>query len=214
MEWEPIQGREAFLGRPEGGSKPSIEGRDTLAWAMAELVPKAKPPKKRRWWWPKWMTWKRAVALVVLDIILGNIAWHYLFASHPGDVAKALQSTMSDVSHNHWDDVYNSLCRSDRAQIRESELAGAGRAAMASIGFLDHATVTSVTPITQSLGPIDVASAAQVSGEFVPVVGQPSAYKVVLVHEIPGGWHVCLSAGGFSSEALGYDVPIGQSLTQ
>ena len=149
MEWEPIQGREAFLGRPEGGSKPSIEGRDTLAWAMAELVPKAKPPKKRRWWWPKWMTWKRAVALVVLDIILGNIAWHYLFASHPGDVAKALQSTMSDVSHNHWDDVYNSLCRSDRAQISESELAGAGRAAMASIGFLDHATVTSVTPITR-----------------------------------------------------------------
>ena len=50
--------------------------------------------------------------------------------------------------------------------------------------------------------------AAQVSGQLVPVIGQPSDYTVTVVHEV-GGWRMCLSAGGYSSSAMGVDVPLG-----
>jgi hypothetical protein len=47
-----------------------------------------------------------------------------------------------------------------------------------------------------------------VAGQLVPVVGAPSAFTVVVVHEL-GGWRMCLSAGGYSSTAMGVDVPVG-----
>jgi hypothetical protein len=53
--------------------------------------------------------------------------------------------------------------------------------------------------------------AAQVTGELIPVTGAPSPYTVVAVHEIPGGWRVCMSAGGFSM--LGYTQPLGSGFT-
>lgn len=214
-DWGQSSRPDRFAGVPsyDETRRPSIEGRDALQLAMADLVPKQRPPKKRHWWWPRWMTWKRAIALVVLDIILGNVAWHYLTRTSPGAVRKALETTMNDAAHNDWSGVYDSLCRNDKAQISESELASAGRGALAQIGFLRKATVESVTAVHQSLGPISVPAAAQVSGQWIPVIGEPSSYTVVLVHEVPGGWHVCLSAGGFSSSALGYSEPIGQGFT-
>jgi hypothetical protein len=208
-DWEPIQRRDPFAAASTGGRKPSIEGRDTLAWAMAELVPKPKPVKKRPFHWPKWLTWKRTVALVVVDLILASIGWHYLFTANPGAAKGAFFKTISAVEHRDWSAVYDSLCRSDRAQINESDLALEGNLALEQLGpaGLDHATVTSVTPVSQSLGPLVEPQAAQLAGELYPVVGQPSPYKIVVVHEIPDGWRVCMSAGGFSM--LGYTAPLG-----
>lgn len=213
--YEPIQRRDPFAGINDGGRKPSIEGRDTLAWAMAELVPQKKAPKHNPWW-KRWLKWwfkrpKRLALFLVADLVLGSIGWHYLFGPNPGAVAKAMESIGSAASHNDWSKVYSDLCANDRAQISESDLEGSGRAAMASIGFLDHVTVTSVRTVHQSLGPISLP-AAQVSGMLVPVVGTPSAYTMTLVHEL-SGWHVCFSAGGYSSTALNVSAPLGSGFT-
>jgi hypothetical protein len=212
VEWEPVQGRDAFLGAPPAGtgSKPSIEGRDTLAWAMAELVPKQKPPKKRHWWWPKWMTWKRAVALVIVDLILGHLLWGYVFKANPGAAQRAVNSTISDVAHHNWQGAYDSLCRDDQAQIDESDMAAAGSAALEQFGLgIARWTITSARTVHQSLGPVKLP-AVQVGGQLYPVTGEPSAYTVVVVHEL-NGWHVCMSAGGFSM--LGYTEPLGEGFT-
>jgi hypothetical protein len=212
-EWQPVERPDRIAGVPSYSevSRPSIEGRDALAYAMSELVPRKKAVKKR-WWnhWPKWLTWKRTVALVAVDLIAAHYAWHYLFTGNPGAARGALLTTMNDAAHHDWNAVYDSLCRSDRAQINEADLANAGNAALAQLGLgLDHATVTSVRPVKHSLGPLTEPQAEQLAGQLYPVVGQPSPYTVVVVHEIPGGWKVCMSAGGFSM--LGYTEPLGSS---
>ncbi|HEX3898278.1 MAG TPA: hypothetical protein VHW74_03850 [Mycobacteriales bacterium] len=213
--FDPIQGRDPFAGINTGGHKPSIEGRDTLAWAMAELVPKHKPPKKQKWW-QKYLKWwlerpKFLVLFLVADIVLGNIGWHYLFTSNPGAARGALDKTLSDVSHRNWAGVYDSLCRDDRAQIDESDMAAAGNVALEQLGLgLDRWTESSVATVHQSIGPVNLP-AVQVSGQLYPVTGAPSPYTVVVVHEVPGGWHVCMSAGGFSM--LGYTQPLGSGIT-
>ncbi|HVT65758.1 MAG TPA: hypothetical protein VHD81_11435 [Mycobacteriales bacterium] len=194
----------------EYSSRPSIEGRDALRYAMSELDTKKKEPKRRRFHWPKWLTWKRTVALVIVDLILAHFAWNWLMTVNQDAVTKAIQHTMTDASHHDWSGVYDSLCKADRAQVDEADLATAGDAAMAQLGLgLDHATVTSINKVDQSIGPIGTAEAAQVHGELVPVSGDAQPYSVVLVHEIPGGWKVCMSAGGFSM--LGYTEPLGSS---
>jgi hypothetical protein len=196
-------------------TRPSIEGRDALRYAMAELA--TTTPRKKQWyqrqWRPKWLTWKRAVALVIVDLVAAHFAWGWLMSVNQDAVTKALQKTMHSVAHKDWPGVYDSLCKSDRAQISEGDLAAAGPAAVASLGplGLDHATVDSITKVTQSVGPINTPNAAQVHGKLYPVVGQPSDYSVVLVHEIPGGWKVCMSAGGFNM--LGYTEPLGSGFT-
>jgi hypothetical protein len=208
--WEPIQRRDPFAGLNDGGTKPSIEGRDTLAWAMAELVPKKKEPKKRRFRWPKWLTWKRTVALLIVDLILGHFLWGYIFRSNPGAAKQAVNTTLSDVAHHDWNGVYDSLCQDDRAQIVEGDLATAGDGALLQLGGgLARWTETSVATVHQSLGPINLP-ASQITGDLYPVVGQPSSYTVVVVHEL-NGWHVCMSAGGFSM--LGYTQPLGSGFT-
>jgi hypothetical protein len=213
--WEPIQRRDPFEGLNTGGQQPSIQGRDTLAWAMAELVPKKKPQKPQKWW-QKYLKWwlkrpKVLVVFLVADLVLGSIGWHYLFASSPGAAKGALNTTLSDLSHHNWRGVYNSLCRDDRAQIDESDLAVEGDAALLQLGLgLASWTETSVTTVHQSLGPVNLP-AAQVAGQLIPVTGTPSPYTVVVVHEVPGGWHVCMSAGGFSM--LGYTQPLGTGIT-
>jgi len=177
---------------------------------MSELVPKKQERKRRRFHWPRWLTWKRTVALVIVDLIAAHYLWGYLMTVNQDGATKALLHTMNAASHHDWSAVYDSLCKSDRAQIDESDLATAGDAAMAQLGLgLDHATVTSVTPVQQSIGPINTPDAAQLAGDLVPVSGPPSPYKVVVVHEIPGGWKVCMSAGGF--EMLGYTEPLGEA---
>jgi hypothetical protein len=214
VDESPIERRDPFVGVPsyEDVKRPSIEGRDSLAYAMSQLKPYQKPVKKRRFHWPKWLTWKRTVALVIVDLIAAHYAWHYVFQANPGAAKGALLRTMSDASHHDWSGVYDSLCRSDRAQINESDLAAAGDAALAQLGLgLDHATVTSVTPVKQSLGPLVEPQAALVAGELYPVTGTPSPYTVVVVHEIPDGWKVCMSAGHFSM--MGYTNPIGSGFT-
>ncbi len=219
-DWGQTARRDPSLGVPppsyaEYSGRPSIEGRDALRYAMSELEPKHKPDKKRRLHWPKWLTWKRTVALIIVDLIAAHFAWGWLMSFNQDAVTKALQKTMHAVAHKDWVGVYDSLCRADKAQISESDLAAAGPAAVASLGplGLDHASVTSITRIKQSLGPVDTPDAAQVHGQLFPVVGEPSDYSVVLVHEVPGGWKVCMSAGGF--DMLGYTQPLGSaSFTQ
>jgi hypothetical protein len=214
-DWGQSARRDPSLGVPPPSytdytGRPSIEGRDALQFAISELVPTKKDGKKRRFRWPKWLTWKRTVALVIVDLIAAHYLWGYLMTVSQDGATKALLKTMNAASHHDWSGVYDSLCRSDRAQINESDLELAGDAAMAQLGLgLDHATVTSVTPVKQSIGPIDTPDAAQVAGQLVPVSGPPSDYKVVVVHEIPGGWKVCMSAGGFSM--LGYTEPLGSA---
>ncbi|HWC35865.1 MAG TPA: hypothetical protein VG650_13695 [Mycobacteriales bacterium] len=212
-DWSPIERRDPFSGVPSYGdvSRPSIAGRDALAYAMADLVPKKKDVKKR-WWqrWPKWLTWKRLVALLVLDLVLGHYAWNYIFAASPGAARGAVDRTLTDLSHHDWNGVYNSLCRDDRAQIDESDLAAAGTAALAQFGLgLARWTESSTRTVHQSLGPVNLP-AVQVSGQVFPVTGGPSSYTVVAVHEL-SGWHVCMSAGGFSM--FGYTEPLGSGFT-
>jgi hypothetical protein len=193
-------------------SGPSPQGIAELKLAGEALRPYEPPKRKRRW--PRWLTAKRLAMLLVADLILGSIGWHYLtnwLGPQPGAVAKAMEQTASDAAHNNWSAVYNNLCSNDRAQTSEADLATAGKAELLTIGELDHVTVTSVATVTQSLGPINLP-AAQVTGQLVPVFGQPSAYTMVLVHEL-SGWHVCLSAGGYSSTALHVSAPIGTGFT-
>jgi hypothetical protein len=213
--WEPIQRRDPFAGLNTGGQQPSIQGRDTLGWAMAELVPKKTPPKPQKWW-QKYLKWwlkrpKVLVLFLIADLVLGSIGWHYLFASSPGAAKGAVNATLSDLSHRNWTGVYGSLCRDDRAQIDESDLAVEGDAALQQLGLgLASWTETSVTTVHQSLGPVNLP-AVQVTGQLIPVTGAPSPFTVVVVHEVPGGWHVCMSAGGFSM--LGYTQPLGSGFT-
>lgn len=189
-------------------ARPSIEGRDALRYALSEVTPYRKPVKKSRFHWPKWLTWKRTVALVIVDLILAHFAWDYVFKANPGAARGALLTAMSDASHHNWSGVYDSLCRSDRAQVSEPDLASAGDAAMMQLGLgLDHASISSVTPVTESLGPLVEPQAALITGELIPVTGAPSPYTIVVVHEIPGGWKLCMSAGHFSM--MGYTNPIG-----
>ncbi len=192
-------------------ARPSIEGRDALRFALSEVKPYQPPVKKRRWYWPRWMTWKRAVALLLVDLILGNVLWHHLFAANPGAAKGAVNTTLTAVQHHDWPAVYSSLCQQDRANIDEADLASAGDAALAQfgIGGLARWTETSTQTFHQSLGPINLPE-VQVQGELFPAAGQSSPYKVVAVHELTG-WHVCMSAGGF--EMLGYSQPLGGGFT-
>lgn len=213
---EFIQRRDPFAGLNDGGTKPSIEGRDTLAWAMAELVPKPKEPKRKHWW-QRYLSWwlkrpKRLALFLVADLILAHFAWGYLTTAHPGAAKGAVNTTLSDVSHRNWTGVYSSLCQDDRDQIDEADLAAAGDAALQQFGLgLARWTETSAVTVHESLGPVNLP-AVQVSGELYPVTGTPSPYTVVAIHELTGGWRVCMTAGGF--KMLGYTQPLGSGLTQ
>lgn len=184
---------------------PSLEGVDQIRQAAAFLTPYQPPVRKRRW--PSWLTARRLVVLVIASLILGSIGWHYLTKPHPKAAAAAVIDTASAAAHNNWTSVYDHLCSSDQSQISEADLASAAHGALLSIGELDHVTVTSVKSVTLPVGVVHWP-ASQVSGELVPVVGQPSSYTVTVVRQV-GGWRVCLSAGGYSSSAIGVDVPLG-----
>lgn len=169
------------------------------ARSLARTAPPA-PPRRR------WVTKRRVALVLAVDLVLGSIAWHYLTESHPSAVAAAVQRISKDAAHNDWNAVYSQLCSSDRDQMSERELATAGQAALLQLGGLSHVTVTRVTPARVSVGPLPVP-AAQAAGELVPELGPQSAYTVTLVESV-GGWHVCLSVGGYSSAALGIAVPL------
>jgi hypothetical protein len=145
--------------------------------------------------------------MLVVDLVVGSILWHYLTEAHPSAVAAAVDSTAKDAAHNDWAGVYSHLCSTDRAQMSESSLAQQGEGALLAIGGLNHVTVTNVTSTHVSLGPLHVP-AATAAGELVPEIGTPSSYTVTVVREL-GGWKMCLSAGGYSSTALGVKVPFG-----
>lgn len=193
-------------------SGPSQQGIAELKLAAAALRP-YEPPKRKRWW-PRWLTAKRLAIFLAADLILGSIAWHAIdnwLGPHAGRVTAAMEKVAAAASHNDWAAVYGDLCQSDQAQMDEATLASAGRAELIALGELDHVTVTSVTTVHQSIGPIALP-AAQVSGQLVPVIGKPSTYTMVLVHEL-SGWHVCLSAGGYSSSALQVSAPLGSGFS-
>ena len=140
---------------------PSIEGKAQLQFAAAALKPYQPPQRRRRW--PRWLTAKRLALILVADLILGSVGWHYLTKPHSGAVTAALQRAARDASHNNWTAVYGELCANDRAQLTESDLAGAGRVALLQLGGLRGVTVTSVHNASQSLGPLNLPNAAQVS---------------------------------------------------
>jgi len=145
--------------------------------------------------------------MLTVDLVVGSLAWHYLTESHPSAVASAVEGTANDAAHGDWNAVYQRLCSSDRAQMSEATLADEGQAALLQLGGLNHVTVTQVSDTHVSLGPIHVP-AATATGQLVPRFGAASAYTVTVVREV-GGWKVCLSAGGYSSAALGVNVPLG-----
>lgn len=182
---------------------PSPEGVTQLRQAATALHRRTDPAPKRR----RWLTKRRVAIMLVVDLLVGSLAWHYLTESHPSAVAAAVQATAHDAASNDWNAVYASLCSSDRAQIAESSIAQAGQAALLQLGGLHSVSVTQVTDTHVPLGPIHVP-AAEVSGQLIPRLGTPSAYSVTVVREV-SGWHVCLSAGGYSSTALGVNVPLG-----
>jgi hypothetical protein len=187
---------------------PSLEGVDRIRQAAAYLRPyQPPPPRKQRW--PKWLTFKRTIALAVAVLILASVGWHYLTASNPKAATGAVVATADAASHNDWPSVYGHLCSSGQRQISETQLHDAGRAALLSIGELDHVTVTSVRPVHLTVGVLHWP-AEQVSGELVPVIGRPSAYSVTVIQE-RGAWRPCLSAGGYSSSAMGVNVPLSST---
>jgi hypothetical protein len=179
-----------------------------LREAAAALIRTPKVPKQRAWWW-RWMTPKRVALALVVDLVLGSVAWHYLTESHPTAIATAVERTANDAAHNNWTGVYESLCSSDRQQITEANLEDAGQEAMLQLGELNHITVATVTPLSIPVGPLHWP-AAQVSGQLVPVIGAPSAYTVTVVRAL-AGWQICFSAGGYSSAALGVSAPLGSA---
>jgi hypothetical protein len=181
----------------------SSERATTLGQAARALTPATQPAPKRR----KWITKRRIALMLTVDLIVGSVAWHYLTESHPSAVAAAVEGTATDAGHNDWTAVYSRLCSTDQAQLSESDLAGAGQAALLQLGGLNHVSVTTVTDTHVSLGPIHVP-AATASGQLYPEIGAPSAYTVTVVREL-SGWKVCLSAGGYSSAALDVNVPLG-----
>ncbi len=192
-------------------SRPSPDGIAQLQFAAAALKPYEPPRRKRRW--PRWLTAKRLALILVADLVIATIGWHYLTRPHAGAVASALEQTASDAGHGRWQNVYNDLCRDDRAQFSETDLATAGRAALLQLGGgLRGVTVRSVRNVSQALGPLDIPNAAQASGLLEPLIGAPSPYTVTLVREL-GGWHVCLSAGGYSAQAMGVSQPLGGNFT-
>lgn len=182
-----------------------MEGVDQIRQAAAFLKPYQPPVRNRRW--PRWLTAKRLAIIVVADLILASVGWHYLTASHPKAAAGAVITVANDAAHNNWTGVYDNLCSSDRSQINEAALRNAARGAMVTIGEIDHVTVTSVRPVTLPVGFVHWP-ASQVSGQIVPVIGRPSAYTVTVIRET-GGWRLCLSAGGYSSSAMSVNVPLG-----
>jgi hypothetical protein len=171
--------------------------------AANALVRPSRPAPKRR----RWFTKRRIAIMLVVDLVVGSVAWHYLTEAHPSAVAAAIEATAHDAAHGDWNAAYGRLCSSDRAQTSEASFAQAGQAALLQLGGLNHVTVTSVTSTNVALGPIHVP-AATASGQLVPELGTPSAYTVTVVREL-GGWKVCLSAGGYSSAALDVNVPLG-----
>jgi hypothetical protein len=185
-------------------SGPSPTGVEELRRAAAALGHQPREPRRRRW--PKALTAKRIALLLVADLTLGTLAFHYLTRSHPAAEAAAVIAAADAAAHNDWNGVYDDLCSSDRTQLSEGELQTAGRGALLSIGGLDHVTVTSVHSVALPVGPIHWP-AAQVSGQLIPVVGAPSTYTVTVIREI-GGWRMCLSAGGYRSSAMNVDVPL------
>jgi len=184
---------------------PSPEGILELQRAAAGLRPHTPPVRRHRW--PRWLTKRRLAAILVVDLVVGSVAWHYLTEPHPTAVARAVESVGRDAAHNNWSAVYAALCSSDRAQFAPSDISTAGEGAMLQLGGLNHLTVTRVVSTHVSLGPIPLP-AAEVYGQLVPRIGAASAYSVAVVEEA-SGWHVCLSAGGYSSAALGINVPLG-----
>jgi hypothetical protein len=184
---------------------PSLDGVDQIRQAAAFLTPYQPPVRNRRW--PRWLTAKRLVLLVIATVIVTSIGWHYLTAPNPKAATAAVINTANAAAHNNWTGVYDQLCSSDRSQISEPDLSNAGRGALLSIGDLDHVTVTSVTPVTLPVGFVHWP-AEQVSGQLVPVIGQPSSYAVTVIRE-RGDWRMCLSAGGYSSSAMQVNVPLG-----
>ncbi|MBV9872946.1 MAG: hypothetical protein JO214_20215 [Frankiaceae bacterium] len=185
---------------------PSIEGVDRIRQAAAYLKP-YEPPKRRRSWWPKQLTVKRTALLAVTLLIGGNVGWHYLTKDDPKAARGAVINTANAASHNDWSAVYERLCTSDQRQFTETELHDAGRVALLSIGELDHVTVSAVKPVKLTVG-VMRWPAEQVSGQLVPVIGQPSDYTVTVIQE-RGTWKMCLSAGGYSSTAMHVNVPLG-----
>jgi hypothetical protein len=179
-------------------------GRTTdLHQAARDLAhPPSTAPKRRRWF-----TKRRVAVVLAVDLVVGSVAWHYLTESPPSAVAAAVEATASDAAHNDWSGVYRRLCSSDRDQISQSALTQAGQLALFQLGGLNHVTVTKVTTAHVALGPIQLP-AATAAGQLVPRLGAPSPYTVTVVREL-GGWKVCLSAGGYSSAALGVSVPLG-----
>jgi hypothetical protein len=181
----------------------SSPSESTLRQAAQNLArPVSAPPRRHRW-----LSKRRIAIFLAVDLVVGSVAWHYLTESHPSAVAAAVESTAKDAAQNDWTGVYSHLCSTDRAQMSESSLAQEGQGALLAIGGLNHVTVTNVTSTHVALGPIHVP-AATVAGELVPEIGQPSPYTVTVVREV-GGWKMCLSAGGYSSAALGVSVPLG-----
>jgi hypothetical protein len=159
-------------------------------------------PRKRR----HWLTKRRIALALIVDLVVGTIAWHYVTATHPGAAAAAVEATASDAAHNDWAGVYDSLCSSDRAQFSEAGLAQGGEAALPQLGGLNHVTVTSTEPVSVPVGPLHWP-AVQVFGDLVPRFGVPSPYSVTAIRSITG-WQVCLTAGGYSSTALHVSVPL------
>jgi hypothetical protein len=184
---------------------PSPQGVADLRNAAASLArSKAAAPRPAR---RPWLTKRWVAVFLAVDLVAGTVAWHYLTATHATAAAAAVEGTASDAAHKNWTGVYNRLCSSDRSQITEANLAGVGRAALLQIGGLEHATVTGVTPVTLPVGPIHWP-AEQVSGNLERAIGAPSPYTVTVIREL-GSWKVCLSAGGYSSSALGVKAPLG-----
>jgi hypothetical protein len=155
----------------------------------------------------KWFTKRRIAIMLAVDLVVGSVAWHYLTESHPSAVASAVEGAANDAAHGNWAALYAQTCSSDKAQTSEADFAQAGQAAVLQLGGLNHVSVTTVTATHVALGPIHVP-AATASGEIFPEFGTPSTYTVTVVREL-GGWKMCLSAGGYSSTALGVNVALG-----
>jgi hypothetical protein len=186
--------------------RPDLVGTDLLRAASSDLSSTwATPPPPRLPWTHRFSRrrLKLIAAFLAVDVIGGWALWHFVVAKQDSPV-DAVRKVATLAGQGNWPAVYDSLCRADREQFSETDLASGGSAALAVLHGLANVKITSAHAVAVHLiGPLAVP-AEQVVGTLVPTLGTPIPFTVTTVREL-GGWRMCLSAGGYSAPSLGVD---------
>ena len=175
-------------------------GRAQLLAAVGEVRPYAPTRGRIR------VPWRWLALFVLVDVLVGAVVWN-LATRHQDSPVDAVSSVATLAGHGDWAGVRDHLCRADRTQMTEADLAaGAGAATALVHGFAGVDILGARAVAVHLVGPVSLP-AEQVSGRLLPALGESVDFTVTTVREL-GGWKVCFSVGGYSAPALGVNVPL------